>query len=357
MRTKGRTIRLAGVVLAAALLAAACGDADGAVAREQSASESDETNNPGAVSGSIAITGSSTVEPIVALQAERFSQANPEIAISVSGPGSGDGAKAGCAGEVPIWNASRQMKDKEVEACQGNGVGFIELRRGIDGITVITSVNNNFVDCLSFPQLYALLSSESTGAATWSDTASLAQELGADASFFGDDPLAIFAPGEESGTYDSFIEIALEDVFESRVEAGAVGQDDFVVRPDYTASPNDNVIIDGVAGTDSSLGWVGFAFAKANADRVKALGVDGGEGCTPPNEATIASAEFPIARFLYTYVNLDAAQNDTAVRSFVDYMLSTEGLAAVEEVGYVSLDAAAIAATQEVWDSLDTGRQ
>jgi phosphate transport system substrate-binding protein len=356
MKTTSKIFRLASVLLAGALLAAACGGAQDATAEAQSPSQTSLSGGSQAASGSITITGSSTVEPIVALQAERFSQANPDVAISVSGPGSGDGAKAGCAGEVSIWNASRQMKDKEVEDCQSNGVEFVELRRGIDGINVITSVNNEFAQCLSFEQLYALLSNESTGTTTWADAAQLATDLGADASFFGDDALEIFAPGEESGTYDSFIEIVLEDVFDARVEAGAVGEDDFIVRPDYTASPNDNVIIDGIAGTDSSLGWVGFAFAKANADRVKALEVDGGEGCIPPNEETIASAEFPIARFLYTYVNLGAAQNDAAVQAFVDYMLSNEGLAAVEEVGYVSLDSAGLEATQTVWDSLETGR-
>jgi len=175
MTTTTKMIRMASITLAFALVAAACGDSNSTAAQASPQSDTTASESGGGVSGSITITGSSTVEPIVALQAERFSQANPGIAISVSGPGSGDGAKAGCAGEVPIWNASRQLKDKEVETCQSNGIEFVELRRGIDGITVITSVNNDFAECLSFPQLYALLSNESTGASIWADTASLAQ--------------------------------------------------------------------------------------------------------------------------------------------------------------------------------------
>ena len=222
--------------------------------------------------GSIFITGSSTVEPITNLLAESFSQANPDVAFSVQGPGSGDGHKAACAGEVPI-----------------------------DGISVITSIENTSIDCLDFADLYSLIGDEATGFGSWSDANVLNADLGGNGPF-PDADLEIFAPGEESGTFDSFVEIALEDIWDARVEAGAAN-DAFAVRPDYNTSADDNVIIDGIGGNASSLGWVGFAFADENRDRVKLLEIDGGDGCVAPTAETIASAAFPISRFLYTYVD------------------------------------------------------
>jgi len=251
-------LRLVGLLGAIALLAAACGDSD-----------SGDSDSAG---GSIFITGSSTVEPITNLLAESFSQANPDVAFSVQGPGSGDGHKAACAGEVPI-----------------------------DGISVITSIENTSIDCLDFADLYSLIGDEATGFGSWSDANVLNADLGGNGPF-PDADLEIFAPGEESGTFDSFVEIALEDIWDARVEAGAAN-DAFAVRPDYNTSADDNVIIDGIGGNASSLGWVGFAFADENRDRVKLLEIDGGDGCVAPTAETIASAAFPISRFLYTYVD------------------------------------------------------
>ena len=131
------------------------------------------------------------------------------------------------------------------------------------------------------------------------------------------------------------VELALGDIHEARVESAGV-DDSSAVRPDYTASPNDNVIIDGISGNDSSLGWVGFAFADENSDRVKLLGVDGGAGCVEPTPETIASGDFPLSRFLYTYVDAAKAESDPALAAFVDYLLSDEGLAHVTEADYVA---------------------
>ncbi len=305
------------------------------------------------LSGSIDVTGSSTVEPVTNLLAEAFSEKHPNVAFSVSGPGSGDGHKAAAAGEVPIWNSSRQIKDSEASDINAAGIEFIELRVGIDGISVITAADNDAIECLKFEDLYSLVGIEATGFGSWADANSLNTSVGGTGPF-PDAALEIFAPGEESGTFDSFIEIALEDVWEGRVEAG-LADDSFAVRPDYNASANDNVIIDGVAGNQYSLGWVGFAFADENRDKVKLVEVDGGDGCVPPTPETIASAEFPIARFLYTYV--DAAQaSDPAVRAFVDFMLSEEGQTYVVEAGYVNLDPADLERSRSNWANLTTGK-
>ncbi len=334
-------------------------DSTAAPAAEEEPAE--EPAEAPALEGSIAVSGSSTVFPIVQKQAEEFAAANPGVAISVDGPGSGDGAALFCDGEIPIGNASRAYKDSELETCAANGIEFIEIRRGIDGISVITSANNNAVECVSFSQIYALLSEEATGFDSWADANALLAEMGSTAGELPDAPLDIFGPGEESGTFDSFGEIVIEAVAKGKTGLDTEARD-FVktIRPDYTSSPNDNVIIEGIASSDTSLGWVGFAFAKEaeEAGEAKLLAVakeDGGE-CVVPTPETIASADFPISRFLYTYVNAEMADSDPAVAAFVDYMMSDAGLESVTAVGYIDLAEADQQLAQSVWANRITGR-
>ena len=370
--TNLRRARLLVIMLTVfALFTAACGDDDdtteadsGSDSTAAPAAEEEPAEEPAeapALEGSIAVSGSSTVFPIVQKQAEEFAAANPGVAISVDGPGSGDGAALFCDGEIPIGNASRAYKDSELETCAANGIEFIEIRRGIDGISVITSANNNAVECVSFSQIYALLSEEATGFDSWADANALLAEMGSTAGELPDAPLDIFGPGEESGTFDSFGEIVIEAVAKGKTGLDTEARD-FVktIRPDYTSSPNDNVIIEGIASSDTSLGWVGFAFAKEaeEAGEAKLLAVakeDGGE-CVVPTPETIASADFPISRFLYTYVNAEMADSDSAVAAFVDYMMSDAGLESVTAVGYIDLAEADQQLAQSVWANRITGR-
>ena len=310
--------------------------------------------------GEFLVSGSSTVFPIVQRQAEEYKDIEPGVAIAVEGPGSGDGAKKFCAGEVPIANASREFKDEEIEICEANGIEFIELRRAIDGISVITSIENDLIECLSFNDLYALISEESLNADSWSDANALTAEW--DGTQFEDVPLDVFGPGEESGTFDSFAEIVIEGV-----AGGDTGLDtearEFVesIRPDYTSSPDDNVVVEGIEASQYSLGWVGFAFAQesAAAGRAKLLSVsteDGGN-CVAPTAESIAAAEFPIARFLYTYVSVGDAANEPGVAEFVDYMLSDTGLESVSAVGYIDLPADELEKAATTWADRAPGRQ
>ncbi|MBA3304084.1 MAG: substrate-binding domain-containing protein [Acidimicrobiia bacterium] len=329
-----RSWRLLALLLSLTLLAAACGDG----ADNESGDGSADAGNGGseAVSGDIVITGSSTVEPISSLVAENFQADNPDVTPTVDGPGTGDGFELFCNGEADITDASRAIEAEEATACEESGVEFIELRVAFDGISVLTSPEND-VTCLTFEDLYALVGPESEGVTNWSDAQALATELGSDTEL-PDAPLDITAPGEESGTYDSFIELALGDIAEARLESGDITEEQAeTTRPDYTSSADDNIIIEGVGGSDSSLGWVGFAFAENAGDTVKELEVDGGDGCTAPSADSISDESYPLSRPLFIYVNSQNLESNAALRPFVEYYLSEDGLAAVEETGYVPL--------------------
>jgi phosphate transport system substrate-binding protein len=327
-------------VAVVALVATACGG--GSVQGEGGSSEG--------LTGGIFISGSSTVEPISSLVAELFLEENPDVDITVEGPGTGDGFELFCAGETEISDASRPIEEEEKAACEENGIGYTELEVALDGISVLTSPSNSSVSCLANGDLYALAGPESEGFATWSDANRLGQEVGGIALPYPDAPLDITGPGEESGTYDAFIELAgFEDI---GVERGLPEEEAATTRPDYQASANDNVIIDGIAGSDSSFGWVGFSFYDQNQDVVRAFEIDGGDGCVGPSFETIADGSYPLSRSLYIYVNNAKAAQRDALRAFVDFYLSDTGIrTAVEEVSYVTLPNERIEAARSAWES------
>ena len=295
-----------------------------------------------AVKGTVSVSGSSTVEPISIKVGELFKTANPDAGVTVDGPGTGDGFKLFCAGDTDISDASRPIKDEEKAACEAAGIEFTELAVGIDGLTVATNPANSAVECLDVPALYALIGPESEGIDNWSGADALATEVGSKSVPLPDAPLVISGPGEESGTYDSFVEFAITKLAEER------GQD-AVTRADYNSSPNDNVIVQGIEGSDTSLGWVGYAYYEAEKDRMKALGVDGGKGCVVPTAETIGDGTYPFSRTLYIYVNNAKAAENPAVQAFVDLYVSDEGIASVTEAGYVALPADKLTATQDAW--------
>lgn len=325
----GISRRLLAVLVALAVAATACGGGSSDGESTSSSSTSDSS------SGQIFISGSSTVEPISVRVAEMFEAVNPNVLVDVEGPGTGDGFKKFCDGETDISDASRAIKESEAETCAAAGVEFTEILVGIDGIGVMTSEGNSAVDCVTFGDLYGLVGPESNGVDSWSGANAI---TGAG---LPDAPLDIFGPGEESGTYDSFVEIVLEHLAEER------GQD-VATRATYNPSGDDNVILQGIQSSDTSLGWVGFAFA-ANATGVKLLEVDGGDGCVSATAETIASNEYPISRNLFIYVNNGRAAANPALAEFVDFYISTGLDEAVAEVGYVELAEASKADVRANW--------
>jgi phosphate transport system substrate-binding protein len=337
---------------AASLLLAACGTGTGASPSGSSAASAAH------VTGKLTISGSSTVEPITSIVAEDFKAANPGVDYAVDGPGTGDGFALFCKGEIDISDASRKIKDEEAAACKAAGINYVELKIGIDGISVITSPDNSAVTCLSFLDLYALLGPESKGFKKWSNANSLAADLAGslDKSKYGeshapypDASLDVTAPGEESGTFDTFVEFVITKIGTERKI------DKPTTRPDYTASADDNVIIEGIAGSPSSLGWVGFAFADQNKDKVSLLPVDGGKGCVAPDAETIASGQYPMSRPLFIYVNTDKMKANPAIKAFVDYYLSDAGIKSVTEADYIALKSDELEKTRSAWAAAAAG--
>lgn len=334
--------RIGALALAAAFVVGACGGGGSTSApTDGGTAPTDGGGEP--LTGQVIVSGSSTVEPISALVAEFFNEeVSADVAIEVTGPGTSDGFERFCAGETDISDASRRVRQSEIDECTAAGVEMIEVKVAIDGLSIITAAANDAVTCLSFADLYALLGPESQGFDDWSDAQALATELGSTTTL-PSAPLVVTAPGEESGTFGSFVELVIEEFNEDRGKEATT-------RPDYTASANDNVIIEGIAGSPTSLGWVGYAFAEENIDRVKLLEVDGGDGCVAPTPETIADNSYPISRDLYIYVNKAKAEENPAVAAYVDFYLS-DGLidSVLETVPYVPLAPDALAASQANW--------
>ena len=285
---------LAGATLAAAL---ACGGGESAP--------------EGTFSGPVEIDGSSTVFPISEAMAEEFQIANPETRVAVGVSGTGGGFKRFCAGETDVSNASRPIDEEEAAACEQNGVQFTEIRVAWDGLSVVTNPSNDFVQCLTTDELKRIWEPGST-IDNWSQVRD----------GFPDKDLVLYGPGTDSGTFDYFTE-------------AVVGETD-ASRPDYTASEDDNVLVQGVQGDPGALGYFGFAYYEENADRLKLLGVDGGTGCIQPSVQTIESQTYaPLSRPLFVYVS-DVGLAKPQVEAFVEFHLQ-EGAELVRSVGYIAL--------------------
>lgn len=313
----------------------------GAVSVVLAASACGGPSPSGGPSGELFISGSSTVEPVSVRVQELFNDINPDVYIAVDGPGTGDGFALFCSGETDVSNASRAIKDSEADQCAANGINYVELQVGIDGLAVMTNSGNDAVECVSFADLYALTGPEATGSGSWADANAVSAELGG-AGNLPDLPLDIFGPGEESGTFDTFVELVIEHPAEERGQLATT-------RPDYNPSGDDNVVLQGITGADTSLGWVGYAFA-SNAAGVKLLAVDDGEsGCVDATPEAIASGDYPLSRPLFIYVDSDREDSSPALRAYVDFYLADGLDQAVGEVGYVALTEAAKNDVRAAW--------
>ncbi|MEE2875223.1 MAG: PstS family phosphate ABC transporter substrate-binding protein [Chloroflexota bacterium] len=264
------------------------------------------------LSGAITIDGSSTVYPITEAVAEEFQIANPDTRVTVGVSGTGGGFTKFCVGDTDISGASRPIKDNERALCAENGVEFVELRVGLDGLAVVKNKDNNYLNDLSMDQL----------AKVWGPTSedSVMEWSQVDSSFPAED-IDLYGPGTDSGTFDFFTE-------EVNGEGGAS-------RGDYTPSEDDNVLVTGIAGNKHSMGYFGYAYYEENMDK---LGIVRVNGVTPSNE-TVSNGSYALSRPLYIYVSINSLQKKEQVLEFVRYYVSDEGIAMVIEVGYSNVPA------------------
>jgi len=291
------TPRTSAAVAAAVLLSACGGDAGNA--------------GSGSLSGSVSIDGSSTVFPVAEAVAEEFQIANQNVRVTVGVSGTGGGFQRFCGGETDISNASRPIDDDEREECAANGVEFNEVSVAWDGLSVIVNPANDFVECLTVQELRRIWQ-PSSSVRTWQD---VRPSWPAEA-------IRLYGPGTDSGTFDYFTETI-------NGESGAS-------RPDFQASEDDNILVQGVAGDRYALGYFGYAYYSENTDRLKLVAVDGGSGCVLPTDETIEDGTYaPLARPLFMYVN-HAALLRPEVRAYVDFLL-TEAPAIVPSTGYHAL--------------------
>ena len=277
------------ILTALALLVAACGGGGSGSGLE----------------GRIEIDGSSTVAPLTTLAAEEFQIDNSGVRITVGISGSGGGFERFCNGETDLSNASRAITKDEAQACADNDVKLVELRVASDAVTVVLNPDNDWVTCLTTEQLAMIWAPESEGSVdSWDDV---------DPSF-PDEPLRLAGPGTDSGTFDYFTDEI----------NGAEGAS----RADYTASEDDNIVVQAVQGEIGGIGYFGFSYFLENPDALVAAEIDGGAGCVAPGIDTVLSGDYtPLSRPLYLYVNTDSLL-DPAVQEFMRFYLHYEmGLA------------------------------
>ncbi len=265
----------------------------------------------GGSSSSIEIDGSSTVFPITEAVAEEFHKVNPDIQVNVGVSGTGGGFKRFTVGDTDISNASRPIKDSEAQIAAENGIEYIELRVASDGLSVLVSPQNDFVECLTVEQLKAIWEPGST-VDSWSDV---------DPSW-PDRTIRLYGPGTDSGTFDYFTEEIVGEVQAS--------------RPDYTASEDDNGLVRGLSGDRNALGYFGFAYYSENAENLKLVAVDDGTGCVSPTNQTIEDGSYkPLSRPIFIYVNKASLQRPE-VKTFIEFYMEN-GSELATEVGYVRL--------------------
>jgi phosphate transport system substrate-binding protein len=254
------------------------------------------------VSGEVVSDGSSTVQPLTAAAGELFAGENPGANVSVGTSGTGGGFEKFCAGETDISNASRPIKDEEKAACDKAGITFTELRVATDALTVVVSKDNDTVECLTVAELKKMWEPAAEGkVTTW-------KQVRAD---LPAEKLELYGPGTDSGTFDYFTD-------EINGEEGAS-------RSDYNASEDDNVLVKGVAGSKNALGYFGYTYFEENAEQLKAVQVDSGEGCVEPNAKTAADGTYtPLARPLFVYVNNASYKDKPQVAAFVDFYVKND---------------------------------
>ena len=269
------------------------------------------SNQQKGLRGTIEIDGSSTVFPITQAVAEEFQNINDDVRVNVGISGTGGGMKRFTVGETDISDASRPIKPSEAETAQENGIEYIELEVAIDGLAVIVNKDNGFVDYLTTDELNMIWMPGST-VESWSD---IRPE-------WPNEPIRLYGPGTDSGTFDYFTD--------------TINGDEGASRPDFTASEDDNVLVQGIAGDQQALGYFGYAYYAENVDKLKIVPIDSGNGPVTPSDETINAGEYaPLSRPIFIYVSKASLERPEVEEFVIFYMEYATEL--VAEVGYTPL--------------------
>jgi phosphate transport system substrate-binding protein len=277
----------------------------------------------------VRVDGSSTVYPITEAVAEEFRAVQPDVRVTVGISGTGGGFKKFAAGEIDIADASRPIKPEEASAAQAAAIEYVELPIAYDGITMVVHPDNTFVDHLSIEELHKIWAPEST-VKTWNEVRSS----------WPKEEIHLYGAGHDSGTFDYFTEVV-----NGKAQA---------CRADYTASEDDNVLVQGVSGDKSSLGFFGFAYYAENQDKLRAVPIMTDAGAVAPSHDTIANGSYkPLSRPIFIYVASKSAERPE-VQSFTTFYLDNASKL-VSQVGYISLSEALYGAMKTRLASKVTG--
>lgn len=268
--------------------------------------EYDAAENLADLEGEFEADGSSTLGPLTEAAIEDFAGVAPNVRITNGISGSGGGFSRFANGEIAISNASREIKEEEAQLAAENGVDWFRFDMAYDGITVVVSAENDFIDELTVEELAQIWQAD--GATTWN-------EIRED---WPEENIELYGPGTASGTFDFFNEEILGDLD---------------VRTDYTPSEDDNVLVQGIAGSPYALGYFGFSYYEENADILKAVSING----VSPSMETIGDGSYtPLARTLFIYVNAAELQEREEVGEFVKYFAANASDIA-PSVGFIGL--------------------
>ena len=275
-------------------------------------SDESQSKTPG-VTTRVRMDGSSTVFPISEAVAEEYHAVAPDVRVTVGVSGTGGGFKKFIAGEIDINDASRSIKHSEQKKAKQAGVGFIEVPVAYDGLSVIVNKNNDWVDYLSLAELHKIWMPGSP-VETWSDVRRP----------WPKEKIRLYGPGTDSGTFDYFTKV--------------VNGEEQASRADFTASENDNVLVQGIAGDLYSLGYFGFAYYIENKSQLKIVPIDGGKGPVVPSLETISKGIYaPLSRPVFIYIN-PKSLDDPGIMRFVEFYIQHAGSLS-QEVGYITLPA------------------
>ncbi len=293
-----RQARVTGTLLLLLIPLAACGGGE-------------TEGEVGGLTGMVTIDGSSTVFPISEAMAEEFQIANRGVRVTVGISGTGGGFKKFCSGEIDISDASRPIKQSEVELCRENGIDPMEIPVAWDGLTVVRNPANDWATCMTVDELKRVWQPGSS-ITHWNQVRS----------GWPEEEIKLYGPDTDSGTFDYFTK-------------AIVGEED-ASRDDYTASADDNVLVVGVAGDRGSLGYFGYAYYEESSDVLGAVAVDNGNGCVLPDRETIENGTYaPLSRPMFIYTKAQALAKPQ-VRAFLQFYLDNAPTL-VSEVGYVPL--------------------